>query len=56
MEFTLEPETGMIRRNGPTVHDEATVPLGGVKDSARGCEGGHLSMDELTEAKWITIQ
>jgi vanillin dehydrogenase len=38
------------------VHDEATVPFGGVKDSGNGREGGHWSMDELTETKWITIQ
>ena len=56
MKFAMELEAGMVHINGPTVHDEATVPFGGVKDSGHGREGGHWSMDELTETKWITIQ
>lgn len=56
MKFAMELEAGMVHINGPTVHDEATVPFGGVKDSGGGREGGHWSMDELTETKWITIQ
>jgi aldehyde dehydrogenase (NAD+) len=55
MKFALELEAGMVHINGPTIHDEATVPFGGVKDSGNG-EGGRWSMDELTETKWITIQ
>jgi vanillin dehydrogenase len=56
MKFALELEAGMVHINGPTVHDEATVPFGGMKDSGNGREGGRWSMDELTETKWITIQ
>jgi len=56
MKFAMELEAGMVHINGPTVHDEATVPFGGVKDSGSGREGGRWSMDELTETKWITIQ
>jgi acyl-CoA reductase-like NAD-dependent aldehyde dehydrogenase len=56
MKFALELEAGMVHVNGPTVHDEAMVPFGGVKDSGNGREGGRWSMDELTETKWITIQ
>lgn len=56
MKFALELEAGMVHINGPTVHDEATVPFGGVKESGNGREGGRWSMDELTETKWITIQ
>ena len=56
MKFALELEAGMVHINGPTVHDEAVVPFGGVKDSGSGREGGRWSMDELTETKWITIQ
>jgi vanillin dehydrogenase len=56
MKFALELEAGMVHVNGPTVHDEVTVPFGGVKDSGTGREGGHWSMDELTETKWVTIQ
>jgi vanillin dehydrogenase len=56
MKFALELEAGMVHVNGPTVHDEVTVPFGGVKDSGTGREGGHWSMDQLTETKWVTIQ
>jgi len=56
MKFAMELEAGMVHINGPTVHDEAVVPFGGVKDSGSGREGGRWSMDELTETKWITIQ
>jgi aldehyde dehydrogenase (NAD+) len=38
------------------VHDEATVPFGGVKDSGMGREGGRWSIEEMTEIKWVTIQ
>jgi acyl-CoA reductase-like NAD-dependent aldehyde dehydrogenase len=54
----LRAVSGEARRiqGDDTVHDEATVPFGGVKDSGSGREGDHWSMDELTETKWITIQ
>ena len=52
----MELEAGMIHVNGPTIHDEATVPFGGVKDSGSGREGGRWSIDEMTEVKWVTIQ
>ncbi len=56
MKFALELEAGMVHLNGPTVHDEATVPFGGVKDSGMGPEGGRWSIEEMTEVKWVTIQ
>jgi len=56
MRFALELEAGMVHLNGPTVHDEPTVPFGGVKDSGSGREGGRWSVEEMTEVKWITIQ
>jgi vanillin dehydrogenase len=56
MKFALELEAGMVHLNGPTIHDEATVPFGGVKDSGSGREGGRWSTDEMTEVKWVTIQ
>jgi acyl-CoA reductase-like NAD-dependent aldehyde dehydrogenase len=56
MKFALELEAGMVHLNGPTIHDEGTVPFGGVKDSGAGREGGRWSVDEMTEVKWITIQ
>ncbi len=56
MHFALELEAGMVHLNGPTIHDEGTVPFGGVKDSGMGREGGRWSTDEMTEVKWVTIQ
>jgi len=56
MRFALELEAGMVHLNGPTVHDEPTVPFGGVKDSGSGREGGRWSIEEMTEVKWVTIQ
>jgi len=56
MKFALELEAGMVHLNGPTVHDEATAPFGGVKDSGMGREGGRWSIEEMTEVKWVTIQ
>jgi len=49
-------EAGMVHINGPSVRDEPVIPFGGVKNSGMGREGGHFSIDELTELKWITIQ
>lgn len=49
-------EAGMVHINGPSVRDEPVIPFGGVKGSGSGREGGHYSIDELTELKWITIQ
>ncbi len=56
MKFALDLEAGMVHLNGPTVHDQATVPIGGVKDSGMGREGGRWSIEEMTEVKWVTIQ
>lgn len=49
-------ETGMIHINGPSVRDEPVIPFGGVKNSSYGREGGHFSIDECTELKWVTMQ
>ncbi len=49
-------ESGAVHINGPSVRDEPVIPFGGVKQSGFGREGGHFSMDELTELKWVTIQ
>src|SRR5690606_11253148 len=42
--------------NGTTVHDEAQMPLGGVKDSGYGRFGGKAGIAEFTVLRWITIQ
>lgn len=49
-------ESGICHVNGPTVHDEAQMPFGGVKDSGYGRFGGTAGIAEFTELRWITIQ
>jgi vanillin dehydrogenase len=49
-------DTGICHINGPTVHDEAQMPFGGVKDSGYGRFGGKAAIGEFTELRWITIQ
>ena len=49
-------ESGICHINGPTVHDEAQMPFGGVKDSGYGRFGGKAAIAEFTELRWITIQ
>jgi len=48
-------ETGICHINGPTVHDEAQMPFGGVKASGYGRFGGAAAIHEFTELRWITI-
>lgn len=55
-DLALRLESGMVHLNASTVFDEPHIPFGGVKASGFGREGGHFSMDEMTELKWITIQ
>lgn len=49
-------ESGICHINGPTVHDEAQMPFGGVKDSGYGRFGGKAGINEFTELRWITVQ
>ncbi len=49
-------ESGICHVNGPTVHDEAQMPFGGVKASGYGRFGGIWGVHEFTELRWITIQ
>jgi vanillin dehydrogenase len=49
-------ESGICHINGPTVHDEAQMPFGGVKASGYGRFGGKAGIDAFTELRWITIQ
>lgn len=56
MRFAFELEAGMVHLNGPTVHDDPRAPFGGIKNSGNGREGGHWSMEEMTEIRWITLQ
>jgi benzaldehyde dehydrogenase (NAD) len=49
-------KSGMCHINGPTVHDEAQMPFGGVKASGYGRFGGKAGIDAFTELRWITIE
>ncbi len=49
-------ESGICHVNGPTVHDEAQMPFGGVKGSGIGRFGGKAGIAEFTELRWITVQ
>lgn len=49
-------ESGICHVNGPTVHDEAQMPFGGVKASGYGRFGGDAAIEEFTELRWLTIQ
>ncbi|MFN3492993.1 MAG: aldehyde dehydrogenase [Hydrogenophaga sp.] len=49
-------DSGICHINGPTVHDEAQMPFGGVKGSGIGRFGGKAGVAEFTELRWITIQ
>ncbi len=49
-------KSGICHVNGPTVHDEAQMPFGGVKASGYGRFGGKAGVDSFTELRWITIE
>jgi len=49
-------EAGICHINGPTVHDEAQMPFGGVKESGFGRFGGRAGIEAFTELRWITMQ
>ncbi len=56
MEVARRIESGICHVNGPTVHDEAQMPFGGVKGSGMGRFGGKAGIAEFTELRWITVQ
>lgn len=49
-------EAGICHVNGPTVHDEAQMPFGGVKGSGWGRFGGKAGIAEFTDLRWVTVQ
>ncbi|MFD1787935.1 aldehyde dehydrogenase [Sphingomonas floccifaciens] len=49
-------KSGICHVNGPTVHDEAQMPFGGVKASGYGRFGGKAGIDAFTELRWVTIE
>ncbi len=56
MQVAQRIESGICHVNGPTVHDEAQMPFGGVKDSGYGRFGGRAGIEAFTELRWITVQ
>jgi benzaldehyde dehydrogenase (NAD) len=48
--------SGICHVNGPTVHDEAQMPFGGLGASGYGRFGGNAGIDAFTELRWITIE
>ena len=48
--------SGICHVNGPTVHDEAQMPFGGVGASGNGRFGGRQGIDSFTETRWITME
>lgn len=49
-------KSGICHVNGPTVHDEAQMPFGGVGASGYGRFGGKAGIDSFTELRWITME
>jgi aldehyde dehydrogenase (NAD+) len=47
---------GMTHVNDMPVHDDATGPFGGEKESGHGRYGGRWSLDEFTTQQWLTVQ
>src|SRR5665213_3732650 len=56
MDVARRIEAGICHVNGPTVHDEAQMPFGGMKASGYGRFGGKAAIEQFTETRWITIQ
>ena len=48
--------SGMCHVNGPTVHDEAQMPFGGLGSSGYGRFGGKAGIEAFTELRWITVE
>lgn len=48
--------SGICHVNGPTVHDEAQMPFGGVGSSGYGRFGGKAGIDQFSELRWITVE
>ena len=56
MEIASRLDFGCCHINGPTVHDEAQMPLGGMKASGYGRFGSQPGINEFTEVQWVTIE
>jgi benzaldehyde dehydrogenase (NAD) len=49
-------QSGICHVNGPTVHDEAQMPFGGMKASGYGRFGGEAGIDAFTELRRIAVE
>ncbi len=56
LKVARQVRSGMCHVNGPTVHDEAQMPFGGVGASGYGRFGGKAGIEEFTELRWITVE
>lgn len=56
LEIANRLEFGCCHINGPTVYDEAQMPLGGMKASGYGRFGGHAGINEFTEIHWVSVE
>jgi acyl-CoA reductase-like NAD-dependent aldehyde dehydrogenase len=56
MAVASQLQSGICHINGPTVHDEAQMPFGGVRGSGYGRFGGKAAIAEFTDLRWITIE
>jgi acyl-CoA reductase-like NAD-dependent aldehyde dehydrogenase len=48
-------ESGIVHVGDQTIHDEAQMPLGGVRDSGWGRAGPH-SVEDFTHVQWVSVQ
>lgn len=56
LKLAQQLDFGCCHINGPTVYDEAQMPLGGMKASGYGRFGGLPGVHEFTEVQWVTIE
>ncbi|MFT4027255.1 MAG: aldehyde dehydrogenase [Novosphingobium sp.] len=56
LEIARRIRSGICHVNGPTVHDEAQMPFGGVGASGYGRFGGKAGIDSFTELRWVTVE
>ncbi|PYI09617.1 aldehyde dehydrogenase [Aspergillus sclerotiicarbonarius CBS 121057] len=55
LEMSGEIAAGAVHVNGGTVHDEATLPHGGVGDSGWGRFGGRWGLDEFLHTQTVVL-
>lgn len=56
IEFANQLDAGMVHVNSTTIREQPEIPFGGTKASGFGREGSQVSIDELTQWKWVTMQ